>query len=660
MTTKRPLANYNGSLKEIQPGDQIPASVVPNGLPTGGTTGQYLYKQSNTDYDVVFGAGPLGPTGPTGPTGATGPQGIQGVKGDTGATGPTGPQGNIGATGATGPSGVTGVTGPTGATGPVGATGPTGIGATGATGPTGPQGVTGVTGPAGATGATGATGAGGAYGYWGSFYDLTTQTIASTTTAYVINVGNTDPNSNGVSIVSGNRMTFANAGIYNIEFSLQFVNTDTSIHNVNVWFRLNGVDIADSNTQVSIPNSHGGIQGAQCLSLNWMGKFNAADYVQLYWQAESTAISISTLGAGTTPTTPVTPGVILTAQQVLYTQLGPTGATGPTGLTGPTGPTGVTGPSGAASTVPGPTGATGPTGLTGATGPTGPTGVTGVTGPTGATGPSGLAGYINRIINGSIAVDQRNSGSAQTFTAGAALAYCVDQWYGYCTGANVTGQQVAGSNQAQYRYQFTGAASVTGIGFGTRMEAVNTYSLNGTTATLSVDLANSVLTTVTWTAYYANTKDTFGTLASPTVTQFATGSFTVNSTVATYTTQIAVPSAATTGIQIVFSVGAQTSGTWTIGNVQLAAGATASPFQFRQYGDELLLSQRYYFQEAVYVSNLLSGYGISFVNYPAEMRVAPTITGGGSGFTEVSKSTKGLGCYQSTPAVQTLKFSSVL
>jgi hypothetical protein len=205
-----------------------------------------------------------------------------------------------------------------------------------------------------------------------------------------------------------------------------------------------------------------------------------------------------------------------------------------------------------------------------------------------------IMGSKNKIINGAMAVDQRNAGASQTFTAAAALAYSVDRWYGYCTGANVTGQRVTGATAGQYRYQFTGAASVTAIGFGQRIETINSADLSGTTATLSVDLANSLLTTVTWTAYYANTADTFGTLASPTRTQIATGSFTVTSTVTRYSTQISVPAAATTGIEIVFTVGAQTSGTWTIGNVQLESGISATPFERRSYGQELALCRRYF------------------------------------------------------------------
>jgi hypothetical protein len=255
-------------------------------------------------------------------------------------------------------------------------------------------------------------------------------------------------------------------------------------------------------------------------------------------------------------------------------------------------------------------------------------------------------GFRNAIINGDMRIDQRNAGSSQTFTAGSALAYCVDRFYGYCTGANVTGQRVAGSDGNEFVYRFTGGASVTGIGVGTRLEATNTMDLAGRNATLSVQMANSLLTSVTWTVFRANSTDAFGTLASPTRTQIATGTFTVNSTLSTYNAVIAIPSAATTGLEIVLTVGAQTSGTWTIDNVQLEAGSVATPFESRPIGTELALCQRYF--QKTYDLNTVAGSNLTaeprgFVqgpintsgsqayaplvyNLPVRMRAAPTLS----------------------------------
>jgi hypothetical protein len=134
---------------------------------------------------------------------------------------------------------------------------------------------------------------------------------------------------------------------------------------------------------------------------------------------------------------------------------------------------------------------------------------------------------------------------------------------------------------------------------------------------------------VSWTAFYANTTDTFGTLASPTRTQIATGTFTVNSTLARYSTRINIPSAATTGIEILFTVGAQTSGTWTIDNVQLEPGTLATPFKRRQVGEELLLCQRYYEVKTAYSVTKGAQYDSAswiFVPQYVTKRVIPNIT----------------------------------
>jgi len=263
-------------------------------------------------------------------------------------------------------------------------------------------------------------------------------------------------------------------------------------------------------------------------------------------------------------------------------------------------------------------------------------GTSGIT-QTGSFDSASTFGFKNRLINGLMMVDQRNAGAAQTITAAAALAYTVDRWYAYSTGANVTGQQVAGSTTpsvTQNRYRFTGAASVTAVGFGQRIEQKNCYDMAGSTCTLSADLAiSATLTTVTWTAYYATTTaDTFGSLASPTVTSIATGTFTVTSTVTNFSANISVPAAATTGIQIVFTVGALTAGlTWTIGNVQFEKSATATSFDYRSYGTELALCQRYYYVMAGFYiegyANAASVRAVTIpVNFPVTMRATPTRT----------------------------------
>ena len=199
--------------------------------------------------------------------------------------------------------------------------------------------------------------------------------------------------------------------------------------------------------------------------------------------------------------------------------------------------------------------------------------------------------FRNRIINGQMQIAQRaTSGTSGSSVPTTTATYpSIDRWYAYATGATVTVAQVAGTVPIKNNLAVTGAASVTAVGVGQRIEQLNSYDLAGSTATLSVNISNTLLTTVTWTASYATSADTWSAK-----TQIATGTFTVTSTLTNYTANISIPSAATTGIEILFTVGAQISGTWTIGNVQLEAGSTASPFENRSYGTELQLCQRYY------------------------------------------------------------------
>ena len=175
------------------------------------------------------------------------------------------------------------------------------------------------------TWATVATGIG-QTGYWGSFYDTTNQTLAAANTAYPININSSDPTSNGVSIVSGNRITFAYAGVYTIQYSAQLENADNQIHTSQIWLRKNGTtsasDIADSASTFSITSSHGGTPGYNIATVIYTLTLNAGDYLILYWEADSTQVSLSTIAAGTSPVTPVSPCIIVTAFPVTQVGIG--------------------------------------------------------------------------------------------------------------------------------------------------------------------------------------------------------------------------------------------------------------------------------------------------------------------------------------------------
>ena len=117
------------------------------------------------------------------------------------------------------------------------------------------------------------------------------------------------------------KLTVTNAGIYNLQFSAQFINTDTAAHDIDVWFRKNAATptaagIANSNSVFTIHSSHGGVDGQLIAGLNYMIQLAAADFLEIMWHGTDLGISIATIAAGSTPTTPQSPGVIATLQFV--------------------------------------------------------------------------------------------------------------------------------------------------------------------------------------------------------------------------------------------------------------------------------------------------------------------------------------------------------
>ena len=148
---------------------------------------------------------------------------------------------------------------------------------------------------------------------YGAFQDSTDQSIATTTATANISLNTTDY-ALGTSLVDGYKIKVDYSGLYNVQFSLQFVNTDTQIHDVDVWFRKNGSDISNSNSKFSIPNSHGGTPGHLIAALNFNVELAKNDYVHLAWATDSTQVTIEQLPAQTTPTRPATPSAIVTIQ----------------------------------------------------------------------------------------------------------------------------------------------------------------------------------------------------------------------------------------------------------------------------------------------------------------------------------------------------------
>lgn len=184
-------------------------------------------------------------------------------------------------------------------------------------------------------------------------------------------------------------------------------------------------------------------------------------------------------------------------------------------------------------------------------------------------------GFKNRIINGNFGINQRVVSGTVTLAAG---VYGHDRWK-------------AGASGCTYTFATVDNVTTLTISAGSLIQVIEGLNLQSGTYTLS------------WTGT-AQGKIGAGSYGSTGITGTAVGG---------------------TNLNIEFNTG-------TVSLVQLEKGSTATPFEFRSYGQELALCQRYYATGRIvgeaYFANVSSNAADFFIasqRPPVNMRAAPTI-----------------------------------
>jgi hypothetical protein len=299
------------------------------------------------------------------------------------------------------------------------------------------------------------------------------------------------------------------------------------------------------------------------------------------------------------------------------------------------------------------------------------TGVTGVlpeaNGGTGTT--VGYNGFKNRIINGAMQIDQRNAGASIT-NNNTGTQYSLDRWLIYGNNSSkFTVQQNAGSVTPPAgfsNYLGVTSSAATTVGSGDIYEFIQ-YIEGFNTADLAWGTANAQTVTVSFWVRSSLTGTFGGALQNSGATRSYPFSYTISAANTWEQKSITIAGDTTgtwltnngTGISLVFSLGmgstySSTAGSWQAGlflsatgatsvvgtngatfyitGVQLEKGSQATAFEWRSYGTELALAQRYYWRIYAGAANQRYCFGqvvsttqlTAFIQFPVLMRTSPT------------------------------------
>ena len=287
-----------------------------------------------------------------------------------------------------------------------------------------------------------------------------------------------------------------------------------------------------------------------------------------------------------------------------------------------------------------------------------------ITGTKGNTFSPESSVFRNRIINGAMVIDQRNAGASVTPTSS---SYTLDRWQATIAASSKISVQQSSTAPAGFKNSLlvTSLAATT-VGSsdyyliqqkieGFNMADFDWGTANAKTVTLSFWVRSSL--TGTFGGSFGN--NAFDRTYPFTYTISAANTWEYKTVTVTGDTTGTWLSTNGTGIQLTFGLGsgstysgtagawagagyqtatgatqvvATNGATWYITGVQLEVGSQATSFDYRQYGTELALCHRYYWElvrgDGIYFTNawqFSTNQCYAIIQFPVTMRANPTL-----------------------------------
>jgi hypothetical protein len=140
-----------------------------------------------------------------------------------------------------------------------------------------------------------------------------TDQAATTTNAVNIMSFSTTDYALGASLVDSTKLKVDYAGLYNLQFSAQLINSTNDVQEVSIWFRKNGTNIVGSNSEFGIKQrKSSGTASRSIAALNYFIALQKDDYVQIAWRPSDIGVSLENFPTQSSPTRPSTPSIIAT------------------------------------------------------------------------------------------------------------------------------------------------------------------------------------------------------------------------------------------------------------------------------------------------------------------------------------------------------------
>lgn len=151
---------------------------------------------------------------------------------------------------------------------------------------------------------------------YGQFTNNNDQSAPSAGSSAVVEFDTTEF-SNGVYLADDTKIYVRNAGIYNVQFSLQLANYDNAPHYADVWFRLNNTDVPRSASRFDVPaRKSAGVPSHVIGTVNTFIDMDAGQYVEIAGYVSDTDVVLEHYAADGAIPRPAIPAVILTVQYV--------------------------------------------------------------------------------------------------------------------------------------------------------------------------------------------------------------------------------------------------------------------------------------------------------------------------------------------------------